>query len=205
MGLDRKEPEYRAIEALMDEDLRTALDRIIDQRRDRESTGSLRASISNAPASHSEKARLRLAMWFWNGDIPIKKDDVLCLDPENRGRFVDAMALALGLMEPIGTFKIPPLPPQVADEYELAKAMAGVREGLIAALDGHERREHRIVEGTRLTEKSLPCRTERMNAIAYLAHAVGLTIADFPQIAIRIARMTEEHEKAFHPEGGDAA
>lgn len=92
MGLDRKEPEYRAIEILMDEDLQTTLDRVMDSLPNGYVTDEqIMAAVANTPYSHSEKARIRIALWFWNGCVPIYKGDVMCLDEENRARFLAAL------------------------------------------------------------------------------------------------------------------
>ena len=94
MPLDRKQPEYRAVEILLDEDLRTMLDRAVDGSA---TTTGLKERILATGAGHSTQARLRLAMWFWNGSIDIDKGDVLTLDLENRARFVVALEQHLGL------------------------------------------------------------------------------------------------------------
>lgn len=88
MPLDRKLPEYRAIEVLIDEDLRATLDRIVDESLDMD--GAVQAT-HNLPGAHSNGARLRIALWLWNGHPPIEKRDVLCLDLNNRARFVRAL------------------------------------------------------------------------------------------------------------------
>lgn len=95
MPLDRKQPEYRAVEILMDEDLRLALDGLVEHTL---LGDDLREAAERLPLSRSEKARIRLALWLWNGTCPIDKGDAFCLDPENRARFVAAVQQQLGVV-----------------------------------------------------------------------------------------------------------
>ena len=94
MPLDRKEPEYRALEVFLDEDLRGVLDRVAAKSASKE---DFLYAVTDLPASHSEKARLRLAMFLWNGSVPIDEADLVCLDLDNRRRFVRALGLRLGV------------------------------------------------------------------------------------------------------------
>lgn len=94
MPLDRKEPEYRALEIFLDEDLRDVLGRVVT---DCESAETFLYRVTDLGASHSEKARLRLAMFLWNGSVPIDHGDLVCLDLDNRRRFVKALSQRLGV------------------------------------------------------------------------------------------------------------
>ena len=104
MPLDRTDPQYRQVEMMLVghgySDLREVLDKVVDEADDAEDLRSATAKqIDALPRSSSEKARLRLALWFWNSDLGhLRNDDVLHLDPTNRKRFVDAMASFAGVV-----------------------------------------------------------------------------------------------------------
>lgn len=94
MPLDREDPDYRAIKLLMDEPLLSRLDEYI------ETTVGIEAvldRISKGPLSGSQKARLRIALWFWTGRVKLDIYDLFKLDEENRGRFLEALKLVLGV------------------------------------------------------------------------------------------------------------
>ena len=71
----------------------------MDKADDDDPRAAIAKVIDALPRSSSEKARLRLALWFWNSDLGhLRNDDVLRLDPTNRKRFVDVMASFLGVV-----------------------------------------------------------------------------------------------------------
>ena len=104
MPLDRTDPQYRQVEMMLVghgySDLRGVLDELMDRVVDHfDIRSSMAKEIDALPRSRSEKARLRLALWFWDSDITeIRNSDVHCLDPTNRKRFVDAMASWAGVV-----------------------------------------------------------------------------------------------------------
>lgn len=102
MGLDRSDPDYRFVEKMLVgygySDLRDVLDAVVDGARDDDPRGSIATTIDRLPRSSSEKARLRLALWFWDSALSsIRRADLAQLDPTNRERFVDTMAGLLGV------------------------------------------------------------------------------------------------------------
>jgi len=44
------------------------------------------------------RAKLRIAVWMWNGQIRLTYEDPRHLDPENRARFVGAMTVWLDIV-----------------------------------------------------------------------------------------------------------
>jgi hypothetical protein len=110
MPFDRRESDYRAIELLLDERMQALLDKLWDATIQTEQETNALFSVDWAKAieknpfldtgltlSHSEKARLRLAIFFWNGSIPIRLEDPRRLDPENREKFIAAYRRHLDL------------------------------------------------------------------------------------------------------------
>ena len=91
--VDRENPEYGPVGIMLDgrdgyEDIRDRFDELLEE------AGTLEdfeKNVEASPISHSQKAKLRIALWFWNGGVPIRQGDVLCFDPANRARFIEAM------------------------------------------------------------------------------------------------------------------
>ena len=104
MSLDRKQPEYRAVETLLsgeDEGLQFTLNNVVDEAR-RKAGGkltdlALNAEIDGMRCSDREKALVRLALFFWDGSFAVDPQDLDLLTRADRERFLAAMATHLGL------------------------------------------------------------------------------------------------------------
>lgn len=114
-GFDRLESDYAPIAVLLDDRLKDLLDRLIAER---VPSGKWEAAVDRDPyltvevepgrhvttspgftLSGSEKARLRLALWFWNSDhVKLRQYDFRVLDPVNRRRLVAALSVFLDLV-----------------------------------------------------------------------------------------------------------
>jgi hypothetical protein len=109
MPFDRSESDYRAIELLLvDERMKGLFDRLMDAPNAPGHAEDWRKTIDQDPyldtglsLSHSEKARLRLACFFWNGSIPIRLEDPRRLDRQNRERFIAAYRRHLDLPDSV--------------------------------------------------------------------------------------------------------
>jgi hypothetical protein len=147
MPLDRKQPEYRAVETLLageDEGLQFTLNNVVDQAR-RKAGGkladlALNAEIDGIRCPDREKALVRLALFFWDGSFAVDPQDLDLLTRPDRERFLAALATHLGLPW------VAPKPPapewrKESEEFlarqrdsfkELPDHLKGVAEGLTA-------------------------------------------------------------------------
>ena len=100
---DRRDECYVPVSILLDERERDMLDEAVAGRDDWE-----RAIEEYAETRHlsgGERAKLRVAVYFYNGNIALRYEDPRRLDTENRERFVAAMRAHLDL---------PPVPVRLA-------------------------------------------------------------------------------------------
>jgi|SRR5580658_2448039 hypothetical protein len=123
-GFDRTDGDYAPIALLLDEKLKGYLDRLLELSipptefeavLDRElfvttrsDDGTLGTAAPGLALSGSERARLRLALWFWNSAwIKLRHEDFLRLDVTNTHRLVRA----LGRFMRVAVVTVPDLEP----------------------------------------------------------------------------------------------
>ncbi len=104
MGLDRRRPEYRAVEVLLAgeaEGLQFTLNHVADQARV-EGGGvvtdiALDRAVESLRCPDRERALVRLAFFLWDGSYPVDAQDLELLNRADRERFLAALANHLGL------------------------------------------------------------------------------------------------------------
>ena len=104
MGLDRKRPEYRAVEVLLageGEGLQFTLNHLVDEARKmgggQVTDTALDRQLEGTRCSDREKSLLRLALFLWDGSYVVDAQDLELLTRSDKERFLAAMATHLGL------------------------------------------------------------------------------------------------------------
>jgi len=142
-GFDRTDPDYGPIDVLLDDRLKGFLDRLMEEDIDAAAwekvldrapfltapdplTGTMVTSDPHLHLSGSEKARLRLAVWFWNdGLVKLRRADFFVLDPGNRRRLMAAFQKFLGIPWDLVLHGAVPDPDAEGDQQAELDALAG--------------------------------------------------------------------------------
>ncbi len=103
MSLDRKRPEYRAVETLLagrDEGLQFTLNHVMDEAREagggKVTDLAMDRVLDGLRCDERERALLRLALFLWDGSYVVDPQDVQILTRADRERFLAALATHLG-------------------------------------------------------------------------------------------------------------
>lgn len=94
---DRDCEDYVAVALLLDPVQRDMLDEALTGRPAQDWEAAIDEYAVKKSLSHGERAKLRIAVYFYNGAIRLHWEDPRYLDPGNRERFVLAMRAHLDL------------------------------------------------------------------------------------------------------------